>query len=577
MHKVTDLESKYILLIVIPMLNLLFMHYYFYTNRLLEWAWKYSEVINLCGVVFDVSVLAIIALLLLGGRLKPALAITQVLTVVWSFINVMYGKFFFEYMSLSTIGEIHGLGDDLVINSILSAFCWYDLFYLASIVGFLVIYKTTKAYTYNLKKTLKILIIPFLSIVITLVAYSLYHFVLPQYRNNWELYKFRTIEFLYDSVRGGTPNLAHFQNGCIRVVVFELFDLLHDTELTVEQRKEIEDNYLNHSLRTTHHQSNPNIKNVIFILLESFLSSPIDLIIDRKEITPFLNSLKRDSNVYYNGNMISDIGCGESGDGQFIYMTGILPLRHKMTVGQVKNNILPSLPKVLKSGLGIKHTEIIFPTMPNLWQQADMNIAYGIDYAYSIEDIVGNNSGDINDEKIFKYAANSLSMSKAPFFSLILSVSAHSPYDKYVGKDLCIKDSALPMEYKNYLNTCHYTDKQLRDYINRLKSTGLYDSSLIVIASDHHAHLDRLKMDGKISPHTPLFIINGKIEQNLAWKKEFHQLDVYTTLLDLLNIKQSWRGLGNTLLSPSYRNSVNPETSRLSDFIIEGNYFAQSR
>ena len=116
------------------------------------------------------------------------------------------------------------------------------------------------------------------------MAYSAYHFVHPHYRNNWELYKFRAEEFLFDSVRGGTPNLAHFQTGCIRVALFEIYDMLHETTLTSEQRGQIEKYYGDHSMRITHHQRNHKIKNVIFILLESFLSDPIDLEVNGKEI-----------------------------------------------------------------------------------------------------------------------------------------------------------------------------------------------------------------------------------------------------------------------------------------------------
>ena len=408
--------------------------------------------------------------------------------------------------------------------------------------------------------------------MISFMYYQLFVFVHPHYRNNWELYKFRAKEFLFDSVRGGTPNLAHFQTGCIRVALYEIYDMLHVTRLTAEQKNQIEDYYQDHSLRATHHQRNPNIKNVIFILLESFLSAPIDLKVDGKEITPFLNSLKRDSNVYYNGNMISDIGCGESGDGQFIYMTGILPLRYKMTVGQVKNNTLPAMPKILKEKLGIKHTEIIFPTMPNLWQQADMNVAYGIDHAYSLTDIVGYNSEEVDDKDIFAFAANNLNYSKVPFFSLILSVSTHSPYDRYVGEDLNVTDASLSNEYKNYLNTCHYTDCQIKKYFDELKSKGLYDSSLIVIASDHYAHLDMLNMVGQTSSHTPLFIINGDICFEDIWKGEFHQLDTYTTLMDVLAIDQPWVGLGHTLLTP-YKSSVDATTLNISEMIIKGDFF----
>lgn len=571
------LKARYIrinifILIFLPVLNLLFMHYYFYLNGYLEWTWKYSTIINFISVVFDVSILYIFFLLIFKGSVKFSFLFSYIFTLVWSFVNVVYGRFFFQYMSLSAICEAHGLGDGFVINSVMSAFQWHDFFYLLSFLCFFFFYRRMRSFRFCFCNVLRLVVIPFLSVLFTLFIYSVYHFVHPRYRNNWELYKNRTLELLYDSIRGGTPNLDHFQTGCIRVAIFELYDMFHVTTLTAEQKNQIEMYYLDHSMRITNHQRNPNVKNVIFILLESFLSAPIDMKVDGREITPFLNSLKKDSAVYYNGNMVSDIGCGESGDGQFIYMTGILPLRYKMTVGQVKDNMLPALPKVLKEKYEIKHTEIIFPTMPNLWQQADMNVAYGIDKAYSLTDIVSSNSEEIDDEAIFTFAAKSLSVSKVPFFSLILSISAHSPYDKYVGEDLHLIDDTLSDEYLNYLNTCHYTDSQIKKYFDGLKAKGLYDNSMIVIASDHYAHLDMLDMSEKISSHTPLFIINGDIDIKASWKGEFHQLDTYTTLMDVLSINQPWVGLGHTLLSP-YMNSVDATSLHLSEMIIEGGYF----
>lgn len=557
------------------MLNLLFMHYYFYFSDILEWTWIYSEIINLFGVVFDVSILMIISLLIVGGRLKPAVVIVQTLTLIWSFINVMYGKFFFQYMSLSAFSEAHGLGDDLVINSVMSAFHWYDLFYLISAICFWGVYKRTKPDRYRYKKILGIFAIPAISVVMTIVVFSAYHFIHPHFRNNWELYKFRVKEFLYDSIQGGTPNLAHFQTGCVRVALFEIYDMMHVTKLTEEQKRQIESYYSDCSLRLSNHQRNPQIKNVIFILLESFLSAPIDMIVDGKEVTPFLNSLKRNSDVYYNGNMISDIGCGESSDGQFIYMTGVLPLRYRMTVGQVKDNVLPSLTKILKSEMGIKYSEIISPTVPNLWQQSEMNVAYGFDNAYWIEDILQGQSRLIDDQLIFQFASRHINEIKEPFFSLILSLSTHSPYNKYAGDNLFNENHSFNELYKNYLNSCHFLDTQLKVYFEKLKEKGIYDNSLIVIASDHYAHLDMLGMGGQLSNHTPLFIINGDIDIDSAWRGEFHQLDLYTTLLDLLAIDYPWRGLGYTLLNSTYANSVSVTTSEISELIINGDYFAQ--
>ena len=83
----------------------------------------------------------------------------------------------------------------------------------------------------------------------------------------------------------------------------------------------------------------------------------------------------------------------------------------------------------------------------------------------------------------------------------------------------------------------------------------LYDNSLIVIASDHYAHLDMLRMNGRISNYTPLFIIHGDVEDMKSWKGEFHQIDTDTTLLDIMGICQPWLGLGYSILS-SYPGEV---------------------
>lgn len=573
MIKKSSLVSCLNLLLLFPMLNMLFMHYFFHLNGYLEWTWMYSYIINFCSVIFDVSVILFLSLLCFRGRLKPSLALTHIITIIWSFVNVIYGRFFFQYISLSAIGEVHSLCDGLVINSIMSAFRWYDIFYILSFIGFVLLYRKANNCILQRHNILKLLLIPILSLIITFFAYSAYHFIHPHYRNNWDLFVFRAKEFLFDSIRGGTPNLAHFQTSCLRVTAFEIFDMLKETDLTIEQRNEIASFYMDSTGRTSSHKRDPQIRNVIFILLESFLSEPIDLVVEGKEITPFLNSLKRDSSVYYNGKMKSDIGCGESGDGQFVYMNGLLPLRYKMTVGQVKNNTLPSLPKVLGEVLGYKRTEIIFPTAPNLWQQADMNRVYGITDAYSLEDIVGNQTNKIDDRNIFDFASKSLDSSKQPFFSLILSISTHSPYNRFYGNDIVDRNKTFPQEYNNYLNTCHFTDNQIKAYFEALKRLDIYNNSLIIIASDHYAHLDMLQMSGKIKDYTPLFIVNGNINTNDSWHGECHQLDVYTTILDILDVNNDWKGLGHTLLSTKYINPVNDKTHYISEKIIVGDFF----
>ena len=108
-----------------------------------------------------------------------------------------------------------------------------------------------------------------------------------------------------------------------------------------------------------------------------------------------------------------------------------------------------------------------------------------------------------------------------------------------------------------------------------MKANRLYERTLIVIVADHHAHIDRLNMVGKIDESIPLFIVNGNIDRLSSWTSACNQLDVYTTLVDLLDIDSEWMGLGHTLLQPKYQNSLTDEAWRLSEWIIEGNYFSK--
>lgn len=567
-------EKDTAILLVFSMANMLFMHYYMYRAGYLEWTFMYSIPANICSVFFDVFFLLVIFLLLSKRRLKPALAFTYGLTLVWAFVNVFYARFFYIYLPLSAIGQAGGLQDGTVMGTIFAGLEWCDLFFLLSPILFVALYRRTKKVQLPLRPVLNLLVVPILSLLVTLLIYSVYHFAQSRYRNNWELFSFRMQELIFDVNKGGTPQLSRFQAGSVRVVAFEVYDMLSVLVLSPEQRHEIKTYYIDHSERTTLRDQQEHVRNVVFILLESFLSAPIGLEVDGKEITPFLNSLVQDSSVFYNGKMKANIACGESGDGQFIYMNGILPLRYKMTVGVVKDHTLPALPRVLSREMGVRHIEIIVPTRPNMWQQADVNVAYGIGTMYSQDDIPGKDSSSLTDEDIFSFAAKTLSASKEPFFELILSISTHSPYDEHMGPDVLAGCTSLPVEYRNYLNTCHYTDQQLRIYFDALKEKNLYDSTLIVIAADHHAHLERLNMGGRISTHIPLFIVHGNIDKDSAWQGEFNQLDVYTTILDVLGINNDWLGLGHTILLPYYHSSVTDRTYHISEMIVEGNYFA---
>ena len=294
-----------------------------------------------------------------------------------------------------------------------------------------------------------------------------------------------------------------------------------------------------------------------------------------------MNRLKRDSNVYYNGHMRPNVAIGESSDGQFIYMTGLLPIRSEITVSKVKHNTLLGLPKLLKKKYPKMNCQMIIPTNPTLWEQQAMSDSYGFDVLYSKQDykreMNEEKSDDLSDEKIFAYASMKDQDLTSPFFLMILSMSMHHPYNSYVNHGFHISDNTIPEKYKNYLTTCHYTDIQIGKYLQHLKEKGIYDNSMIIIASDHDAHLKFLDMKDKMAPYLPFYIVNGGFNNEDAWNGECNQLDVYTTILDIIGIESKWRGLGHTLLTKEYEPSVTDKAQELSDWINYSDFFSKSQ
>ena len=569
-----DNMIKFMTLLGFSIINLLFMYLYFIFEGLFvrDMFPPFTILFVLCNAVFDASLLLVVILFLTVGRWRLSLNVAFVLTLLWSFANVFYSRFFFQSLTITSLMQAGSVFDGVVINCIASGFRPFDLLYILSIVLF--VYTNKKIQILNLSKKIKVLIclLPVVSVLSSCVVFISYYIINPKYRNNTE----QLGQVFDDYVRNPMgrryvyPNNSFVYSGAIRFLVSDFISELSPCKLSKQDIIEINNNYKNHELKTTSNKR-PPVRNVIFILLESFLSKSSDLVVDGKEITPFLNSLKRDSNVYYNGAVKSNVTVGQSGDGQFIYMTGLLPMRSKVTVGVAKNRKLVGLPKLLKEKYGIQYTEIVIPTSPIMWEQNYMNKQYGIDKMYSA--VEGGYVKLVDERCVFSIAMNNGIQKKQPFFQMILGISTHEPYDEALN-GFRITHKGFSDEYCNYLSACHYVDHAIEEYFMFLKRNGLYDNSLIVIASDHCPPLRALNMNNvEGQEEMPLYIVNCGIDSTYVHSGECNSIDVYTTILDVLNINNGWLGLGNTLLSDRYVNSVNDSAYNLSEKIILGDYF----
>ena len=570
------LNTNFLLLFGLSVVNLLFMHGQMSMTMKYEYPFNEDAIFsNVFSCLIDATFFFLLSLLLTRWRVKGALLLTFILTVLLSFFNVLYSRFFDHYLPNLVILQIGNMNDSSVMGSTLTGFRWMDLFYMlwAFLFGWLY-----KRYDKVMLRTqwLRTMGLLWGAMVAGVLVFILVLDLLHDHNLKTSFIRFFPIKQQHTQA----PNSMLYRSGFLRRALVCYDDFIQkDWELDESQKADIKREYSDYRQRTTKAIVEGE-KNLIFIIVESYLSVTSDLKVDGKEITPFLNSLKRDSTVFYNGHMRPNIEMGESSDGQFVYMTGLLPLKSEMTVNIAKDKTLYGLPEALMKAGRLKHSHIIIPTSPTFWEQDKMNLRYGIEQMYSKFDcdkaLHGNK--DLDDEMVFMIASRVEAAAEQPFFSLVVTMSMHNPYTKCVEHGFTLADKTMSKEYLNYLVDCHYTDMQIEKYINSLKQQGLYDNSVIVITSDHHAHSEHLNMcNNQVSDELPLYIINGDVDRDHVWTGRCNQLDVYTTLLDIYGVRPEWRGLGRTLLNVNYQEYPIEKLQTLSNWIIRSNYFEMER
>lgn len=561
--------TLFIVLGLLSVTNLLVMHYSVY---------QYAEVPfditsyfdNVTGILFDIIIVFSFFMIVFRRVINKSLLFCYFTTFIWALANILYSRFFFQYISLSSMGQVGNLINPSMVRCMIEGFYLTDLLFIISLIISIWTYHHTKPERIGGKKLAKI-IIAILCIICSISCLAtIIHSIPDPMTRSLGYVRHHLVSHHFNLYRNSAnPNWTYFHRGSFRTLLQpQIRSLLFTHELTSEQMAIIEKEINNQNNRVTrHNQVNP--ENVIIIIVESYLSITSDLTVDGKEITPNLNRLKHSDNVYYNGHMKSNITIGESGDGQFICMTGLLPLRSEITVGRAKNVTLPGLPQILAHHMHL-NTRMLIPTSPSMWEQERMCNQYGISKLYSSNDF-NKGKGDLNDDQLFKNLQSIDRQSKEPFFSIVLTMSMHQPYTNQIDPSFNISDPKLSIEYINYLNACHYTDHHIGSYLNFLKDCGLFEKSLIVITSDHAPNPNSLPT-AIISKEIPLYIINANIK-NDAYTGPCQQIDIYTTILDILvKDKIFWRGLGNTLLSQKRRDITTTQWD-ISEWILQSDYF----
>ncbi|MBQ7985383.1 MAG: LTA synthase family protein [Bacteroidales bacterium] len=307
---------------------------------------------------------------------------------------------------------------------------------------------------------------------------------------------------------------------------------------------------LNHTDNETLQWLSTPRPNVLVIILESFSASVIKAFdgayayVDSMQVTPNLNRLASESVVFKNA-----FSNGMRTDRGIVSVLTGFPAQPDMSIIKYpeKTRSLPTMAKVLTSA-GY-HTSMLYG--------GDINFANMRSYFYSsmyktVTDFKAfdikyrMNKWGVNDAKTFEYLYSYLTSDtlKTPYFATFLTLSSHEPFDVPCNK---FSDP--------YLNGVAYTDSCLGVFIDKLKTTPLWQNTLVVLVADHGYPYPQGMSDYDMRKYRiPVMFTGGVIKQPLVTDKFFNQTDIPKTVFTQMNLPCSEFIYSRDIFNHTYNN-----------------------
>lgn len=229
-------------------------------------------------------------------------------------------------------------------------------------------------------------------------------------------------------------------------------------------------------------------KNIIYILLES-----IDSWLVTKEIMPTLYYLQ-ETGLNFTNRYAPTFGGGQTINSEFAMNTGLYAVENKKAIYNYdKNTFSYSLANMLKNN-GYSAISI-HTNSGNFYNRTYFHEALGFDNHYALDDMRKINHKEYNyynDSSLVKNPETyNLIVREDPFFSFVITYSAHVPYDDT--NDRCITNPYhLKVEENKELscirNLARETDEMLRILIEKLEQEKRLDDTVLVLVTDHYAY-----------------------------------------------------------------------------------------
>ncbi len=291
--------------------------------------------------------------------------------------------------------------------------------------------------------------------------------------------------------------------------------------------------------------------NIILFVLESFTADVIGELGGEKGVTPHLDSVISQgllfTNIYSQGYRtdqgLTDILSGFPATPNYSIM--MQPEKYPR---------LSFLPKILADA-GYHNSfyyggELDFANMKAYLLQSGISDLHDKS-SYPKDEM--NAKWGAHDEFVFRKQEKEIGSKPQPFFSVILSLSSHEPFE--IPMEVKFPGDNLPSKFKS---SCYYTDHCIGEYLRRASHESWYKNTLFIFVADHGHVLPRNRNPEEAGRfHIPIIFYGDVLKSGFRGKNFDNigmQNDLPATILSQLNLSHSQFQWSNDLLN-FYRNN----------------------
>lgn len=506
-----------------------------------------------------------------GKKSYVVLLVTDFLLTTWLFANVVYYREFNDFITVSIMKSVGSVSNNmgssaLALIHISDLFVYLDLVVL---IG-LLLFKVVKIDLKPLRKRFAFAVSA-VAILLFVVNAGLAESNRPQLfsrqfdRNYIVKYLGINAFIVYDSIQTEQANSVR-----AKADSNDLDDAL---------------NYIktNQTANNVEYYGVAKGKNVFVIHLESFQQFLIDYKVDGQEVTPTLNKFYHDSNTVSFDNFFHQVAQGKTSDAELMLENSLFGLSQgsaMVTAGT--ENTFQAAPAILdQQGYT---TASFHGDVGSFWNRNNAYKSWGYDYFFDSTYLPSNEDYALNygmKDKIFlKESVKYLEQLPQPFYAKMITVTNHYPYPLDEQNVSFPKTTTGDDTVDGYVQTAHYLDQAINEFLTYLKTTGLYDNSIILMYGDHYgissSHKTAIKQllgkdeltkyDDAMFQKVPFMIhmtgLKGGVNHTYGG-----EIDVLPTLLSLLGVDHSKNiFMGSDLLSKDHKQIV---SFRNGDFVSQ--------